>query len=178
MKFKNSFNELTSPLRCPSEEKSGNKLEIRKATKEDLEQLRDIAYSHDLYELAFTDTWDKNFSKTNRWKRMVLKEINSTKNFVLVLLLDKKIVGSARVNVHLIKSRVKSKVLEIKTLFIYEKYRGNSVGSKALKYIEDYAKENHFERLRVESLINNEGALKFYKNNGFEEFSIGLEKDI
>lgn len=154
------------------------KLLIRKATEDDLELLSAIAYEHDVYQSAYTDAWNEEFSITKDWKKIVLQEIKSRKNFVLIFFLGTAIVGAARINVHQLKSRVRSKVLEVKTLFIYEKFRGQNIGSQVMEYIMNYAKENHFERLRVESLINNEEATKFYKKHGFKEFSIGLEKDI
>lgn len=59
------------------------------------------------------------------------------------------------------------KLLILDDIFFREEYRRKGHGREAMKYIEDYAKENGFKRLHFQSTPTNPDAKPFYQALGF-----------
>lgn len=57
----------------------------------------------------------------------------------------------------------------IDELFIMEQFRGNSLGTKTLKYIAENAQQNEVLSLHLEVEIDNLAAQRLYKAQGFED---------
>jgi ribosomal protein S18 acetylase RimI-like enzyme len=71
-----------------------------------------------------------------------------------------------------------SKYLEISDIGVSPIYRSGGIGRQLLKACEEWGKDHGYQRLFVTSYAKNEKAIKFYKNFGFDEIDISLEKDI
>lgn len=72
----------------------------------------------------------------------------------------------------------KAKYFEIDNLGVLPKYRQTGVGTKLLETVTSWAKENGYQKIYVSSYIKNQKAVAFYKNKGFQEIDISLEKVI
>ena len=47
-----------------------------------------------------------------------------------------------------------------------------------MEEFKDWAEEQDADRLRVEASAQNKGAIRFYRENGFEDYSATLEEDF
>ena len=59
------------------------------------------------------------------------------------------------------------KVLWLEELFVLENYRCCGLGREYFDFIEEYAKENHFARIRLEVEKENIRARKLYEKLGY-----------
>ena len=64
-------------------------------------------------------------------------------------------------------NNTKSKEAFISLIAVDKRYRRKSVGKRLLEHSIDYARYKKMESIRLEVQSNNEGAISFYKNNGF-----------
>lgn len=67
-------------------------------------------------------------------------------------------------------------IAEIENMYIKEKYRKRGVGAALVKAVLKLAKQKGARRFRVEVLIKNKSAVKFYRKLGFKDFGLVLEK--
>jgi len=72
----------------------------------------------------------------------------------------------------------KSKYIEIENIGVSPDFRSKGIGEKLMKASEEWAKGQGAARLYVEAFWENKRAIKYYKNNGFVEICVGLEKVI
>ena len=56
-------------------------------------------------------------------------------------------------------------------MYLLSKYQGKGLGQKMINKALDYAKENAFGEMYLDTLSTSEKAIKFYKKNGFVETS-------
>lgn len=70
----------------------------------------------------------------------------------------------------------KSRYLEISHMGVSTVWRSQGIGSLLIRECEKDAKKHGFQKLYVTSYWKNRSARNFYKNAGFEEESVGLEK--
>lgn len=64
--------------------------------------------------------------------------------------------------------RIKSKnAVEVKRMFVEEKYRNAGVATEILKSLEDDAKHNGFKRVVLETGKRQVAAIKFYERSGY-----------
>ena len=67
---------------------------------------------------------------------------------------------------------------EIDTIFVLEEHRKKGAGSKLIKKFFEWSKEMKAQRAKVNASIQNTKAINFYKQNGFKEYTLCLEKEI
>jgi GNAT superfamily N-acetyltransferase len=82
------------------------------------------------------------------------------------------ITGSAEV------FRTIGALAELETMYLQPKYRGHGTGSELIKEFKDWAEERDADSLRVEASVQNKGAIRFYRETGFEDYSVTLEEDF
>lgn len=68
------------------------------------------------------------------------------------------------------------KIGVIESLFILEEYRQLGIGKNLMTYFSNWASQKKCERLSVLASYLNKRAIKFYKNYGFFDFDLILEK--
>ena len=71
-----------------------------------------------------------------------------------------------------------SKYIEIEIMGVLPNHCFKGVGSKLIRKCLKMAKEKNFQRVYVNSYIDNVKAINFYETNGFKKIDISLEKDI
>lgn len=72
----------------------------------------------------------------------------------------------------------KSKYVEVENIGVSPQYRSQGIGTILMKAAEEWAKSRGAARLYVQAFWGNQKAVKYYKENGFYEIGIELEKVI
>jgi len=67
---------------------------------------------------------------------------------------------------------------QVATIVVTEKYRGKDIGRKLMSAVEVFAKEKGATDIRLEVMGFNSGAIEFYKELGFDNFSSRLSKSL
>ncbi|MBI4452125.1 GNAT family N-acetyltransferase [Candidatus Woesearchaeota archaeon] len=86
----------------------------------------------------------------------IKESINNSNKLIFVATDNGKIAGVASLNL---------KEMELGSLYIKHNIHKKGIGTRLLEYIERYAKNNGFKKLKLGSTIT---ALEFYKNNGYK----------
>lgn len=72
----------------------------------------------------------------------------------------------------------KSKYVEVENIGVDTRYRSKGIGKQLMEASADWAKQQGADRLYVEAFWGNDRAIKYYKNNGFVEMGLELEKKL
>jgi len=67
---------------------------------------------------------------------------------------------------------------EIDFMWVDEEFRNQGVGSLLIKSVENWCVKKGIKRMRIIVDFLNKKALKLYKNQGFKEYDIILERDL
>ena len=104
-----------------------------------------------------------------------LKEVQS-KGELYLLQDDETIIGSTVLNSNSIPDYdsvdwsielPKDQVLLLHTFGIKQDLRNTGIGSKFLEIIEDFARDNNYKAIRMDTIYGNSPAIKFYQKNGY-----------
>jgi ribosomal protein S18 acetylase RimI-like enzyme len=71
-----------------------------------------------------------------------------------------------------------SKYLEIENMGVVPEYRSQGIGKKLINQCLNIAKSRGYQKVYVNAYFQNKGAISFYKNNGFAEIDLSLEKTL
>lgn len=63
-------------------------------------------------------------------------------------------------------------------LFIEPAFRSAGIGARMMKKAEQYFTQQHCDWISVQAIRVNDGALKFYKKNGYREHAVEFLKKI
>ena len=125
----------------------------------------------------FDKTTNMNYSLTEFGKNYFIERINSGNAFVA--LDNGEVIG------YLIGSlvppepyRTVSKFAELENMIVLEKYRSKGVGKKLIDKFVEWCMSHKLNRIKVYASAQNLKAINFYKREGFNEYSIILEKEI
>lgn len=153
------------------------KLIIRKANLEDLEIIQNL--NNELFDLEienYDNTLVRDWAISNEGKEYFEDLINN--NYVVVALLDDKIVGYLAGTINEKGSYENVQYGEINNMFIKDYCRGSGVGKALINEFKTYCKNNNINNLIVTASYKNINAINFYKKNGFEDFNLTLTMDI
>ena len=70
------------------------------------------------------------------------------------------------------------KHLEINNMGVSPRYRNKGVCTELINEVLEWAKANGFTKIYVNSYFKNEKAIAFYKQNGFSEIDVSLERGV
>ncbi len=73
------------------------------------------------------------------------------------------------------KSRTIKKRAVLDNMFVLKNYRNKKIGGRLVKEFIAWAKENGADNLRVTAFASNKEAIKFYQQNGFQDYNRTLE---
>lgn len=63
-------------------------------------------------------------------------------------------------------------------IVVNSKVRSGGIGTKLLKYLEDYSIRENIKKIDLMATLANENTMKFYKANGFSIVRVQLEKEL
>jgi diamine N-acetyltransferase len=150
---------------------------IRQARKDEIKKLQD------LNDKAFADNpnydpdLDLNWAQSDEGKKYFTNAVNSSDNYFLVAEEKSTLVGYLAAAPKHFDFR-KSNYIEIENLGIIPEYRSKGLGKKLIEKCLKWAKEKGYQKAYLRCYFKNTHALSFYKNNGFSEISVSLEKNI
>lgn len=74
--------------------------------------------------------------------------------------------------------RVLPLVAELENMFVVGEYRSQGVGGSLCESFLSWCKARGVGKVKVSASAQNTGAIRFYKRNGFQEYSLVLEADL
>ena len=93
--------------------------------------------------------------------------------------MDKKIVGFLIGEFEGdIKFRINITRVTLNDLFVMQNYRNKGIGSALVRRFQEWAKSKEANDIGVFAFKGNERGIDFYKNSGFKDYGITLEKLI
>ena len=153
-----------------------NEITIKKATIDNLEDIRQL--NNDLFEYELThfdDTLIENWPLTKKGKDYFEDLILN--HFVFIACCNNEIVGYIAGIIQKISIN-KNKYGEISNIFIKENIRGKKVGTKLYEAFLNEMKKNNINELRVTASFKNKKARSFYETKGFIEHDITYKINI
>lgn len=137
-------------------------MEIRKLEKKDYKEF--IELINEFRPIGLDITQDK-FNE--------IYDIIFSNSIIYVLILNNKIVGSAKLIIEQKFIHKLAKYGFIEDVIISNNYRGQGFGKLLIKYIVDYCKNNKFYKI---TLTCNESLISFYQKNNFEVYDIHMSQ--
>lgn len=74
--------------------------------------------------------------------------------------------------------RKKVKYAEMGDILIEKKFRGSGLGTKLTRDFINWCKKNKVDYISATASVKNKSAINFYKNLGFGEYNLTLERQI
>jgi GNAT superfamily N-acetyltransferase len=155
-------------------------MKIEKAMKKDVEELQKLLAilckkEHDEWDPTSNPSWPISPAGATYLKNRVA-DMNSA---IFIAKNKTEITGYLICNACKIESyRFPEKMAEIESMFIQEKYRSEGIGTDLHHAFVLWCKKKGITRIKVLATIQNERGIKFYKKNGFKEYSVYLESRI
>ena len=150
---------------------------IRNANPKDIKTLQvlnqEVFINNAQYDSDIKLNWAINKPGLDYFKELLAKN----KSTCFIAEIDNTPIGYIAVREKNIPYR-KSRYLEIENLGVVHKFRSKGFGIKLVEHVEKWAYENGYQKIYVNSYINNKRAISFYKKCGFSEIDLSLEKKI
>lgn len=166
---------------------SVNNLDIKRATANDLELLRELSI------ITFIDTYASYNTPENMQTYIekyfntetLLQELSSNENFFFIALLDDVPAGYVKLRTpfELHASLKDKKNIELERIYVKKNLHGTGLGYKLIEHGLEFALSGGYEVLWLGVWNQNEKAIKFYEKCGFEifgehKFILGIEEQI
>ena len=150
---------------------------IRKAEEKDLPYLNDLLFQVcSLHSQGRPDLFRQNAKKYT--DKQLIDLLNSAENYIFVAELNNKVVAYCFCEKHNRGGNIfyDKPSLYIDDLCVDKNYRGQKIGEKLFKYVENFAKENCFYDITLNVWALNSGATKFYQKMGLLPLKTVMEK--
>lgn len=118
---------------------------------------------------------DLNWPYTEKGIKYYKSLADGTYGHCLVAEVDQKVVGYVALSIKDFGYR-KSTYVEVENIGVTPEFRSQGIGNQLMDAAGTWAKEQKAQRLYVEAFWNNKKAINYYKQNGFTEIGIELEK--
>lgn len=152
-------------------------INIRLASKDEVPDLQILNNEVFIDNQKYDDDLDMQWAKSDKGKNYFTQLLNDSNVCCLIAEDDGRKVGYIAARQKDISYR-KSKYLEIENMGVIPQYRSQGIGHQLVQKCFEWAKERGFQKTYVNAYFANIKAIKFYKNNGFIETDISLEKSI
>ncbi len=149
---------------------------IRRAKPIELEEILLLSDGLTISDLPFDKKVDINWAHTNNGKKYYEDKINGISGVCFVAEIDNRIIGFAIAGKKEVPSYRLVKVVEMENIFVKKEYRSNGVGKKLMEAFLNWAKELGVDKVAVNVFALNDGAIAFYKREGFIPQDLTLEK--
>jgi len=150
-----------------------NKIEIKLATINDLDQLQTIGRQ------TFSETFDSTNTEENMQKYLeerfsvakLSAELNDKNAVFYFAMFDKKVIGYLKINYGPSQTEFQDeKAIEIERLYVLREFHGKKVGQILFEKAFELAIQRKAEVVWLGVWEHNYRAIQFYKKNGFVEF--------
>lgn len=154
--------------------------EIRKASIEDLNTIQELSIKLSEKEAEeFDSTIDPEWNSTEEATEYFRERITEENSFAMVAEDDGQVTGYAIGAITEAEEyREDLEIAELETMYILPEYRSQGIGTELMEQFTSWSEEKDANRLRVEATAQNEGTIRFYRENGFEDYALTLEIDL
>lgn len=150
-----------------------SKIEIRKVTIKDLDELQKIG-RQTFYETFASGNTEENMSKYLEGSFSVAKlttELSDKNAEFYFAMLDENVIGYLKINFGQSQTELKNdKAVEIERIYVLKDYHGTGVGQLLLDKAINIARQKKADFVWLGVWEKNLRAINFYKKNGFVEF--------
>ncbi|MDO8507095.1 MAG: GNAT family N-acetyltransferase [bacterium] len=154
-------------------------MEIRKAKLEDFEEIKKLSYKLMVNETKFEPSFQPEYAKTEHSDNYLKGKMESESALFLVAEQEGKLIGFLIGTVYPSpKARQSVTPAVLDNIYIDTAHRNKGVGKGLLEGFQAWAKGKGSNKLRLGVHHKNDEAIRFYKNFGFSDFYLKLEKDI
>ena len=152
---------------------------IRKADIEDINDILDL-YRKTIWEteIKIDNNLKENFGNSDELKEIIKNDIHDENTYLLVAQLDSEIIGYISASILLLEDAYVEKVANIHEIAIKNEYQNQGIGKLLLDECEKVLKSKNVRYIKLTAFKENNNAIKFYENNGFEEYSVNYRKKI
>lgn len=156
-------------------------IKIRKADENDffiIQKLNNLLFKREQKNFDSTLVVSWPFSKEGE---EYFRQILSTKNSQAWLAEDDgKTIGYliGKIVTKVPRSRTIKKRAILDNMFVLKDYRNKGIGGLLVKEFIVWAGKNKVDNLRVTAFAGNKDAIKFYKQNGFQDYNLTLEINL
>jgi len=153
---------------------------IRNATIEDLEKVQELNLElfkkeHKEFDPLLNLEWTFGEEGTKYYQDRISKDDGC----VLVATSNNEIVGYLCGGIiKAEKYRNLPTVAELENTLILKEFRSKGIGKQLYEKFIAWCKTKNVGKIRVEASAQNELAIKFYRNNGFKDYTLILESDL
>ncbi|MFX0067663.1 MAG: GNAT family N-acetyltransferase [Promethearchaeota archaeon] len=120
-----------------------------------------------------------NDSNVKNWRRFVTETYAEDKNQVLVVEIEKTIVGYIIFFVHTRTGlRTRYSWATIYDIYVHSDFRSRGIATKLIERCLQYLKSKNVTHIRLTVWVNNKMARKLYQRFGFEDYMIIMQKTL
>ena len=150
-----------------------NKYLIRLAGVEDIQKIQQLSQelmeyekSNSTKEYMFNMNWALTEQGYNNYKS------NVENDWIYVACVDNKIIGYMTCWINKKRPWIEYDVLEIGNLYIQKDYRKLGIGTELINKAKSLCKNNSIRFLKIDVLVDNKEAQRFYQKNGLYNYAI------
>lgn len=150
---------------------------IKKATIENLNEIQEL--NNQLFELEYNN-FDSSLKVGWPFEKEGIEYFSDMLNnqVVFIALVDNSVVGYLAGSINVELSYVTKSLAELDNMFILENYRKYGIGTKLVNEFKKYCLNIGIQEIKVTASTRNNNAIKFYKNNGFEDFEVTFKMTL
>lgn len=150
---------------------------IKKATIENLNEIQEL--NNQLFELEYNN-FDSSLKVGWPFEKEGIEYFSDMLNnqVVFIALVDNSVVGYLAGSINVESSYVTKSLAELDNMFILENYRKYGIGTKLVNEFKKYCLNIGIQEIKVTASTRNNNAIKFYKNNGFEDFEVTFKMTL
>ncbi|MBN8549369.1 MAG: GNAT family N-acetyltransferase [Deltaproteobacteria bacterium] len=154
-------------------------MQIRTAQSSDLDQVLMLSQQGFDYDEQFDPTLNMQWSQSNEARVYFGAKIDSEDALLIVAVRDSEIVGYLAAGCKTSEPyRQPSRLAELEVMFVAETFRNKGVGRQLTNEFFRWATGKGCQRAKVVASAGNIRAAKFYRDNGFQDYTVALEKEI
>ena len=152
------------------------KIEIRRATPEDADELSELGAVtfFDTFKGTCTDADMQGFIEEYFNRGQVLRELKNEDDFYFIVFLNKTPAGYIRIKEAVSDVEIvnRHRSIELKRLYVLKEYHSKKIGAALMKFALDFAVEKNYELIWLGVWEHNERAKMFYKKFGFQDSGV------
>ena len=151
---------------------------IRTTTINDLESILNLNRQLFEFEQQFTNTYNPDWTYSDKGRDYFKKRLGQDNAICLVAETNQEIIGYLVSFIDTYSYRSTNPICELENMYILPQYRRQGIGTKLVDELKKIAKKKGANRLRVETITQNQVAGSFYQAMGCQDFNLILEQEL